>query len=61
MATVQPVQVPQNYNAVKIDINNPQVKVPQTKECPECQKCTAPLYEYPNAPIYDVPKEQPKA
>ena len=56
MATIQPVQIPQNYNAVKIDINNPQVQVPEQKK-PECQNCTAPIYEYPQAPIYEVPKE----
>lgn len=56
MATVQPVQVPQNYNAVKIDINNPQVQVPEKQES-ECQNCTCPIYDYPEAPIYDTKKD----
>lgn len=56
MAKIQPIQVPQNYNAVKIDINNAQVKVPAQQA--ECQNCTSPIYDYPEAPIYDASKEE---
>ncbi len=62
--TLQP-----SYNAVKIDIHNPQVNTGSQAAAP----VTAPVYSYPKAPVYDVPKtsvyepkkpedkEQPKA
>ena len=63
--TLQP-----SYNAVKIDIHNPQVN---TGSQAAAAPVTAPVYSYPKAPVYDVPKtsvyepkktedkEQPKA
>lgn len=51
--TLQP-----SYNAVKIDIHNPQVNAPgaQTTQTP-APVYTAPMYTYPQAPIYEVPKK----
>ncbi len=39
-----------NYNAVKIDIHNPSVGVPQSAPI------TAPCYNYPQTPLYDYPQ-----
>lgn len=63
---VQPVQNPQltqiqpSYNAVKIDIHNPQVNAPgaQTTSAPSPAPVTSPIYDsIPNASIYEVPKQ----
>ena len=53
MPVQQPMQQP-NYNAVKIDIINPSVGVPNGYQ-PQYQQPTAPIYNYPNAPIYNYP------
>lgn len=66
MMQVQPVQNPQltqiqpSYNAVKIDIHNPQVNAPgaQTNPAPSPAPVTSPIYDsIPNASIYEVPKQ----
>lgn len=49
----QPVIAQTNYNAVKIDIHNPQVNAPSCPPAP----VQAPVYTYPQAPIYEVPKQ----
>ncbi len=53
-----------NYNAVKIDIHNPQVNAPQQNERKDGY-CTCPVvYDYPKHAVYDVPKTsvyEPKA
>lgn len=60
MTQISPTQISQyqtpaqpNYNAVKIDINNPQVNAGQTPG----QPATSPMYSYPKAPVYEVPKQ----
>lgn len=57
----QPPQIPvvqPSYNAVKIDIHNPQVNAPACSQSPvQSQNCTAPIYSYPQAPIYEVPQQ----
>lgn len=61
MTQVQPIQMPPyrvsqpTYNAVKIDIHNPQVNVPTFQEPPKFMPVTNPIYEYPQAPIYEIP------
>lgn len=56
-----------NYNAVKIDINNPQVNTPgytqNPIQAPAAAPITAPMYSYPQSQIYEVPQQsiyQPK-
>lgn len=59
--SVPPVQP--NYNAVKIDINNPQVNTPETQKQVPSAPVTAPMYSYPQAQIYEMPQQsiyQPK-
>lgn len=60
---VQPVQNPQyqtavpqpSYNAVKIDVNSPQVNVP----APKVDASSAPVYgSIPTASVYEVPEPQ---
>lgn len=60
----QPIQAPKcrpmvisqpTYNAVKIDIHNPQVNAPGYNPLPE--PVTAPMYSYPESKIYEVPKQ----
>lgn len=74
MQPIYPVQAtgyvtPQhpNYNAVKIDIHNPSVGVPgmapaaqpQPQTQAQYQPITAPIYNYPQAPIYaPAPQQQ---
>lgn len=62
MMQVPTVQTPQlapaqpSYNAVKIDIHNPQVNVPASQPTPA--PVTAPIYDnIPNASVYEVPKQ----
>ena len=60
-----PISQP-SYNAVKIDINNPQVNAPNTPSYAQNEPLTAPIYNgIPTASIYEVPKmsiyEQPQA
>lgn len=51
----QPV-TPPNYNAVKIDINNPQVSTPNYSQMPQqAPVYTAPMYDYPQAQVYEMP------
>lgn len=51
--TVQP-----SYNAVKIDIHNPQVNAPGCAQNPITEpNYTSQVYDYPKAPIYDIPKQ----
>lgn len=45
-----------NYNAVKIDIHNPQVNAQPQEEKREGYMTPPVVYNYPQAPIYDVPK-----
>lgn len=50
-----------SYNAVKIDIHNPQVNAPvyaqkRAKE-PTSAPVTAPIYSYPQSQVYDVPNQ----
>lgn len=50
-----------SYNAVKIDIHNPQVNAPvyaqkRAKE-PTSAPITAPIYSYPQSQVYDVPNQ----
>lgn len=61
-----PITIQPNYNAVKIDIHNPQVNAPNSQAPADCSKCctppekepvTAPIYSYPQAPVYEVPKQ----
>lgn len=49
-----------NYNAVKIEINNPSVATPcgQTQYNPQYAQPTMPYYTYPQAPIYTYPTAQ---
>lgn len=54
----QPPVVQPSYNAVKIDIHNPQVNAQGYSQNPiQSQSCTAPMYSYPESPIYEVPKQ----
>ncbi len=56
---VQPQQP--NYNAVKIDIHNPSVGVPQAQpqyQDPIYTYPQAPVYNYPQAPVYNYPQAQ---
>lgn len=63
MTQVPAMQIPQytiskpTYNAVKIDIHNPQVNVPNFDEQSKYAPVTNPMYEYPQAPVYDMPKQ----
>lgn len=54
------VPVPQqpSYNAVKIDIHNPQVGTPGVAQQynPQYEAPTMPLYAYPQAPVYAYPQ-----
>ena len=67
---VNPIPVPQqpSYNAVKIDIHNPSVGVPQMQAPqnayynPQYAPVTSPIYNIPQAPIYyPAPMPQPQA
>ena len=52
---IQCQTVPQpNYNAVKIDIHNPQVNAPGS-QVPA--PVTAPIYSYPQAQVYEMPQQ----
>lgn len=56
--TVQPQQmvpIQPSYNAVKIDIHNPQVNAPGSQPSPA--PVTAPIYDIPKASVYEVPKQ----
>ena len=57
------MSVPQqpNYNAVKIDIHNPQVGTQGVGQQynPQYEQPTMPLYAYPQAPVYAYPQAQP--
>lgn len=60
--TVQPPQAymtaPPNYNAVKIDINNPQVNTPGVSQSQPMATPAAPVYSsIPTASVYEVPKQ----
>lgn len=65
MMQVPTLQTPQvaasavqpNYNAVKIDINNPQVNTPGTQQQQAPTPLTAPMYNYPQAQIYEMPQQ----
>lgn len=53
-----PQQQP-NYNAVKIDINNPTVGTPDLNQYqPQYAATTMPYYTYPQSPIYTYPQVQ---
>lgn len=45
-----------NYNAVKIDIHNPQVNTPGS-QAPASAPVTAPIYAYPQAQVYEMPQQ----
>lgn len=62
----RPILLPANYNAVKIDINNPQVNAPGYPQPPVEPAYTAPVYNYPQQSLYQMPqqsiyKTEPKA
>lgn len=67
--TYMPVPQQPNYNAVKIDIHNPQVGTPgvgqpQQQYAPQYAPVTMPYYAYPQAQVYDYPQapvQQPYA
>lgn len=77
MSQISPIQVPPyqtapqpSYNAVKIDIHNPQVNAPDAQksaQAPSQEPVTAPIYSYPQAQVYEMPQqsiykpEQPEA
>ena len=61
--TYMPVPQQPNYNAVKIDIHNPQVGTqgvgqPQPQYAPQYAPVTMPYYNYPQAQVYDYPQAQ---
>lgn len=65
MPQIQPIQIPQayaqapqpNYNAVKIDIHNPQVNAPNAQNYTPAPE-VAPVYNnIPAASVYEVPKQ----
>ncbi len=51
----QPACPPPNYNAVKIDIHNPSVGVPNQFQ-PQYAPVTNPMYSYPQAQLYNYPQ-----
>lgn len=57
----QPIATQPSYNAVKIDINNPQVNAPgymqNPIQAPPPAPITAPMYSYPQSQIYEVPQQ----
>lgn len=58
-STYMPVPQQPNYNAVKIDIHNPQVGtqgVGQQGQQAQYAQPTMPYYSYPQAPIYNYPQ-----
>lgn len=64
MMQVPTVQNPQlvpsqpSYNAVKIDIHNPQVNAPAPQPAPAPAPVTSPIYDsIPKASVYEVPKQ----
>ena len=65
MTQIPAVQIPQcpiapqpNYNAVKIDINNPQVNAPGCVQNPiQSSNNANQVYSYPQAPVYEMPKQ----
>lgn len=58
----QPTALQPNYNAVKIDINNPQVNAPTTPGNSQNQAAPiAPVYgSIPEASVYEVPQPSPE-
>lgn len=56
-----PIAAQPSYNAVKIDINNPQVNAPgylqNPIQTPPPAPVTAPMYSYPQSQIYEVPQQ----
>lgn len=59
----QPAALQPNYNAVKIDINNPQVNAPATQGHSQNQAApVAPVYgSIPEASVYEVPQSSTQA
>lgn len=60
----QPIPQQPNYNAVKIDIHNPSVGVGQSAQQmpyynPQYAPVTAPIYNIPQAPIYNPAPQAP--
>ncbi|HNW25995.1 MAG TPA: hypothetical protein PLG15_01550 [Candidatus Gastranaerophilaceae bacterium] len=58
--TVQPQQAyaqQPSYNAVKIDVHNPQVNAPGATPAQVPSYVTAPVYNVPNASVYEVPQQ----
>lgn len=53
--TCHPTVIQPSYNAVKIDIHNPQVNAPGYN--PQPAPVTAPVYTYPESKVYEVPKQ----
>ena len=51
---IQPIPAP-SYNAVKIDVHNPQVNAPGQQ--PQYAPVTNPYYEYPQAQLYSYPQQ----
>ena len=51
-----PPRIAPQYNAVKIEIHNPEVNAQRHERKDSC--CTCPIYDYPKQAIYDVPKAQ---
>src|SRR5574344_236402 len=66
MVAIQPIGIPAqqqvpiyqpSYNAVKIDIHNPQVNVPQTMQAPIAPVVPPVIYSYPQTSLYEVPQK----
>ena len=66
MVTIQPIGIPAqqqvpvyqpSYNAVKIDIHNPQVNVPQATQAPIAPVVPPVIYNYPQTSLYEVPQK----
>ena len=54
--TVQPQALTPSYNAVKIDVNNPQVNAPGYATNPQ-PNYSAPVYNVPKQSVYEVPSQ----
>jgi len=54
---IQPIPAP-SYNAVKIDVHNPQVNAPGQVTQPQYAPVTNPYYEYPQTQLYSYPQAQ---
>ncbi len=54
--TVQPQALTPSYNAVKIDVNNPQVNAPGYATNPQ-PNYSAPVYNVPKQSVYEVPNQ----